>query len=717
MNAFLSNNTGSEQSWKQADAWITNCLQNHPNCRVRRNQISKENWPARLLDVGNGNTLFIKPFCPAATELPKYMTLSHCWGGVVSKRLLKENQAAFIGTGIPLEELPKTFRDAVGVTRKLGVKFLWIDSLCIIQDSSDDWDLESSKMCHIYENSYLNLAAGASPDSNGGLFNARSPTSILPCQAQVGEGTNTKVAISDYKCNKEELVLFTRGWVLQERILARRTLVFGKFELYWECLTLEASEAFPWSEPVQGLPSDNGELISLRRILLNGGIAEQQLLMAWSTAIEEYSGKKLTHFSDKMVAISGLASKLGSFFGEMSYHAGHWSYHFPASLLWHSDPSIRPRSYIPSWSWASIEGPVHVRMHSRLSESSDKHLPEKDQSDLPYKEDLVKVCEVDVQHLTPSVSYGSVTKGVVRLEGPLIRAKLIQKNTTSESLSDRKWEISLRDPTVTSIIDRELADRKIKSLLDWEIPTSIQWDGQDMNEMVVGSAHVYLASIQIHLCQHVRLQLVGLVLLPTYIENGQFRRVGTFTIESSWLGNIIERSLSLVLQRATPTTPSESESSSENSSIEGDLSEDSADEVSAFDRGICKVLVKNRPLNLEIANLIAPIEEHADVEDETSRRLKKMMHDIKEGVVSQAEHIIPGNRYSDGKFLNTLLTGRYYPVLTHYDYPEIDSFLGLSTLLSLERNRYAASIKYTTGIAHERQGTFCGNGRYRYDII
>ena len=161
--------------------------------------------------------------------------------------LLTHNYYAFL-KGIELSDLPKTFQDAVMVTRSMGVCFLWIDSLCIIQDSAMDWVNESSKMRQVYKNSYLNIAAAASHDATGGLFYPRFPLSITSCFVQYGRGPDMKYAGSTYKAERTsgaELVLFTRGWAFQELLLAPRTLIFGKKELHWKCYELEGSETYP----------------------------------------------------------------------------------------------------------------------------------------------------------------------------------------------------------------------------------------------------------------------------------------------------------------------------------------------------------------------------------------------------------------------------------------------------------------------------------------
>jgi hypothetical protein len=167
-----SDRQGSEASFNLVREWLAKCNSSH-ECRPLLPR-STPFRPTRLLYVGTADN-FEDIFLSESETFPqdaKYVTLSHCWGSNPIISLQKDLVSAF-KKNIPWNQLPLSIQDALVVTRKLKIKFLWIDSLCIIQDDEEDWLRESMLMAEVYSHSYLNLAAAASSDSSGGLAYAR----------------------------------------------------------------------------------------------------------------------------------------------------------------------------------------------------------------------------------------------------------------------------------------------------------------------------------------------------------------------------------------------------------------------------------------------------------------------------------------------------------------------------------------------------------------
>jgi hypothetical protein len=179
----------------------------------------------------------------------KYATLSHCWGKVQISHLLISNQADF-ERGIPVATLPVTFQQAIYMTRFLDIPYLWIDSLCIIQDSVSDWEVESAAMARVYGHALVNIAAASSADSRGGLFYTRDLAAVEPFTVYApGSGTLAKGWYTWEDNNRWHRIgeepLHQRGSVLQERLLSSRTIHFTKSEIVWHCLQDVGSESFP----------------------------------------------------------------------------------------------------------------------------------------------------------------------------------------------------------------------------------------------------------------------------------------------------------------------------------------------------------------------------------------------------------------------------------------------------------------------------------------
>ncbi|KAJ0314894.1 hypothetical protein Brms1b_006428 [Colletotrichum noveboracense] len=385
MTPFLSPNTASGESWAKATAWIETCCSNHQACNV---EAAAEAWyPTRLLDLSapdlDLDTLRLIVASDEALECKqRYTTLSHCWGSAQFVQLKKSTYEDF-RKRIQLSNLPKTFREAVEVTRGLGIRYLWIDSLCILQDRDDlsDWLVEAALMHKVYSHSYCNISAAGSQDSSKGLFfNRDSRLSLTEDATICAEGLGldedyvdcTIIDLEFWSHGVGQCPLNKRGWVLQERLLSPRVLHFGRDQLYWECREHAAAECYP-----DGLPETlrNGVPAKFKR--LNPAVpsldADQEETVdpfayhrIWNSIVRSYSDTRLTKASDKLIALSGIAKDFQTKLND-TYVVGMWRSTLESSLLWHvsrqsqidGSPSVRPEPYhAPTFSWASIDGRI-----------------------------------------------------------------------------------------------------------------------------------------------------------------------------------------------------------------------------------------------------------------------------------------------------------------------------------------------------------------------
>src|SRR4051812_13298481 len=181
-------------------------------------------------------------------EIPQYLTLSHCWGSIEMFKLQKENFASFLDD-IPSERLCKTFLDAIKVVKSLGFRYLWIDSLCIIQDDDYDWQQQSSIMSQIYGNALANIAASHASSGDEGLFSERNP--LITTRHFINTIDNEVYELIDnmaYERHLSESRLSTRAWAFQERFLAPRTIHFTTEQIFCECREETICESHPCTD-------------------------------------------------------------------------------------------------------------------------------------------------------------------------------------------------------------------------------------------------------------------------------------------------------------------------------------------------------------------------------------------------------------------------------------------------------------------------------------
>ena len=326
---------------------------------------------------------------------------------------------------IHFEELPLTFQDAINLALGLGLSFIWIDSLCIIQDSVEDWEREASSMGKVYTNSFCTFAASSSPDSSGGCRRYLSAPTTVPHSRYV-DITKKDVEVRifqerslDWHEEFDNGPLRQRGWTLQERDLSSRIVHFGESLVLWECKTMKASSELPWFQMDKTDPP--------RLLLLNrpeeadredNGV---KLRDYWFQTVEDFTNRKLTKERDRLPALDGLAQR-GKDLGRGDYLAGLWRADMPSALLWRTGTEhnfidcSRPTDYrAPSWSWASIQGPVTYDSQ-RIRQADDVNDPERSTLKCNFGNFVIK--DATVSQRTER-SAGEISSGSIDAQGDL----------------------------------------------------------------------------------------------------------------------------------------------------------------------------------------------------------------------------------------------------------------------------------------------------------
>ncbi|KAK4983661.1 hypothetical protein LTR50_007090 [Elasticomyces elasticus] len=405
--------------------------------------------PTRAIDVGDASR---SPFLYITKgKAGCWTALSYCWGddSTPKDRLTKDTFDS-LKRGRPLADFPKTHQDAIIITRALGLKYLWIDALCIFQDLDDDWTLEASKMSETYTNAAIVIAATASTSVSAGVFGTRkkylSPS--LPWRLPEPERTMTSSDVGrvsdqtvrptvhvrcigrpwDPVMEIQDSRWASRGWTMQEHLLASRTLSYTRDQMHWECTTCEALEAGPVNE--QSTAGKNNATTSqeLKRLFLHrsqkSGAGIDQIPTArpyelWYHIVTRYSRRSLFSVHDRLPAIAGLAKYIQSSTGD-SYCAGLWRADLIMGLLWRSlgKKEVNAHGYIgPSWSWVSLDSDL-VRWGLR---------------NLTNIEKLARIEKVDVKPVSPEAIFGRVQEGgKLSITAPFLYLHgIVQENVNS----------------------------------------------------------------------------------------------------------------------------------------------------------------------------------------------------------------------------------------------------------------------------------------------
>ncbi|KAI1215161.1 HET-domain-containing protein [Annulohypoxylon truncatum] len=515
--------TDSEETFTRIKKWLKECTTGHSMCECGVNG----ELPTRFLDLhevesdGIARLIEVKE---ASVENGKYACLSHCWGGnLVKNAMATKLSLDEMKQGILVETLPQTFRDAITATKKLDIRYLWIDSMCILQDDESDWDRESKRMATIYQNSIITVAATCSEDPTQGFFRSPSRFGSYLFQCRTASGQPVAIYLRRPLPHHEHYFqasfhpLLRRAWAYQERLLSPRYLHFTLGEVVWECNELMACqccmEQCYENRHFLGPPT---KLLYTERIK---SVDICKLKANWSFVVSNYVHQALSFEKDRLRAIAGIVSTFCSV--ELSsnpgrsvmgrYIEGLWEDTICENLCWCVLPQanhFKPRRAdwrkwkAPTWSWASIQDPSCTvsDIYSACTDTGK----------------LAKVLEVEyITH--PRACQEQVQYNCIRLELAITEMTLIE-NQQSDFTPTRyfkgfgRWKLQL--------------DGK-----DLDIITTDVYPDYDYT--IAGSGHIAPGSTVIGGLVLERrygrgTRIEGLLLIPVDEENRLYERVGKF---------------------------------------------------------------------------------------------------------------------------------------------------------------------------------------------
>ncbi|KAK4031671.1 HET domain protein [Parachaetomium inaequale] len=333
--------------------WLGGCQSNHAACNRPSRQGSRP-LPTRVLSISPRNAAI--PFTiqlhePDGESAP-YIALSHCWGKSGPLRTVKSNIKQH-KQGIAFEALPLSFKDVVVKAWYLGFRYLWIDSLCIIQDDNDDWEAEAARMAVVYSNATLTFAATEAADPSEGCCPLYTRAFAIPLEGD----DKALVRFQDHlDLNNGDAALNTRGWAFQEAALSRRMVCFDNNQLLWKCSSRHESED-GLRVVSEATPSTGDWNVWACLAQLGGG---EPSYAFWYKMMEDYSSRKFTFEKDKLPALAGIVEVFQDHVDDAPL-VGLWRRDILRGLLWRADEPAERVSLpgvVPSWSWISVSGRV-----------------------------------------------------------------------------------------------------------------------------------------------------------------------------------------------------------------------------------------------------------------------------------------------------------------------------------------------------------------------
>jgi hypothetical protein len=518
----MQNKVNTDSAFKQAQAWIRDCAY-HEHCP----EPAFVQLPTRVIEVSPDG-------CPDTprlwsstghghSETGSYTALSYCWGeNQPGATTLKSLPARL--KRIKIEELSQTIRDAIYCTKRLGIKYLWVDALCIVQDSVEDKTRELARMRDIYQNSHITIVAASSQRATEGFLQDRPAPSCglrvpFPCpNNQTGTMSLNygPYQSSAHQENQKEPINL-RAWTLQEALISTRLLIYRSHTLHFQCRS--ATAQLGGSTVYVNLTLNRLEpyfFSPQRRKLKLSPEKTKETLRHWGGIVNNYTQRGLTDSKDKLIALAGIA-ELFSKQLRTRYLAGLWETDILRQLMWFvlNAGVPRPKEYrAPTWSWACMDTGIFC---TATGDGTDS---------VPFK---CRVLDCSTTLLPNDILFGSVNSGRLKIKGALRKA-WITSRTRLLTTTSMIWE-KVSTPLSS---DDDRPQRKRRRL--YVEPNGLfgQLDSED--DVCVLPQMVYCLAILLtfnetdpHREHSKDINIKGLLLTPSLREQACFRRIGTFS--------------------------------------------------------------------------------------------------------------------------------------------------------------------------------------------
>lgn len=361
------------------EMWLNDCVLKHNRCKTSANPP----LPTYLIDVSDGDSRKVKLIQTERDTNYSFAALSYVWGMPQQPIELRKHTIQSMLAGISEMDIPQTILDAIKISRKLKIQYLWVDSFCIVQDDKLMKAGEISKMGSIFGHSILTIQAASAETVNTGFLHLRTPKNIPEQRLRYSENSDEHVKIRPkHPITGVHAPTNARAWCYEESVLPKRLLIFGRDELSFKCSTADHFES---GRLLNGRDRSGPSLFGSLALTNEhqkppyNGDKRLLILKTWYDNIDAmYSPRLLTKAHDRLPAIEGVARRIHRWVGGR-YVAGLWEKDLIFGLLWHTSDRLLPHwdftvtdwmqnrrtsgfesvpNNQPSWSWASVEGPV-----------------------------------------------------------------------------------------------------------------------------------------------------------------------------------------------------------------------------------------------------------------------------------------------------------------------------------------------------------------------
>ncbi|KAF4306789.1 Heterokaryon incompatibility [Botryosphaeria dothidea] len=440
------------------------------------------------------------------------------------------------------------------ITRFLGIQYLWIDSLCIIQDSAEDWNREAATMGSVYCNATVTIAADGAANGKGGCFRdlaGHGNTLALDCTAP--DGTQTKVFVRPCVSSTNEELQFdeichsfsqhgpqssldNRAWVLQERLLSRQILHYTNLELAWECDITHhcecslSTKASNFRHTV--LAGDLKKTLQRPRQEHSKDLAtSRESPFDWALIVQNFTARSLTQPRDRLPALSGMAELRSLLTGD-EYVCGLWKRNISKWLWWkpaessHESRRLEPY-YAPTWSWASVTGSIWYQSSAWNGDDGVERFS------------LLQDVNIEVESATSS-KYAAAKSGSLAVTGGGLTPCHVSFGSTHDPRPPKRPVMPLKHPELGAVVESKTGQRRI---ITWEPDVFFEEEtpGSSSHLEVEHWSFEIEDGSRLFLFPTIRLVGVrGLVLEPVVGSAGEYRRVGSFWDSAEEFGDLLE---------------------------------------------------------------------------------------------------------------------------------------------------------------------------------